>query len=293
MLLEPGTAFDARVRLPMGFRPATLRPAHLTDRYNDVLATNETREASFDELLDGMNKSGVGAAIMHAEYEFGDPADELNSAVAAVVADHPGRFVGFGTISLEHFRIEVGVRQIEAIARLGLRGVNLQPAFFGMPLDDRRLYPVYWKAAELGLIVALHTGVNYSSRDPIRNEQPILLDQVACDFPELKLVACHAGWPWVAEMVAVARRHPSIMLDTGGWAPRYLGAPGAGWDVLMRYMDTLLSDQVMFATDWPVISMQRSVDELAQLPLKPATLEKVMCGNAARLLGVETAVLGA
>ena len=81
------------------------------------------------------------------------------------------------------------------------------------PVDARELYPVYAKAAEEDRIVFAHTGVNYATHRPIRNEHPLQLDQVACDFPRLRLAACHPAWPFVTEMTAVARRHSQVYVD--------------------------------------------------------------------------------
>lgn len=292
MPLKPERIIDARVRLPFDHRPKSRRPAHLSERYDSVLASDLTRERPFEQLLMDMDAYGVSSAIMHAEYEYGDPAQALNEAVAAIVSDYPDRFVGFGTVSLQGIRPERCVRQLQEVADLGLLGINIQPCFFGLSIDHRLLYPIYSKASELGLVVAIHTGVNYSSHDPIASERPLLLDQVACDFSELKLMACHGGWPWVAEMVAVARRHPNVMIELGGLAPQYLAVPGSGWEVLYRYMDTLLSDQVLFGTDWPVIPMGRAIHEWTELSLKPATLENVLGLNTMRLLGSAAAVVG-
>lgn len=292
MAFEVGPILDARVRLPMERRPAAQRPDHLSERYDDVLGTDKTRHRLLSELFDDMRGAGIESAIMHAEYEFGDPADELNEAVAQVVAEYPTQLIGFGTVSLERLRPERAVQQVQRVADLGLRGLNLQPAFFGIPTDHRLMYPIYSKASELGLIVALHTGINYSRRDPIKDERPILLDQVACDFSDLRLIACHGGWPWVAEMVAVARRHPNVMIELGGLAPRYIGQAGGGWEVLAQFMDTLISDQVLYATDWPVFPMERAVREWGELPLRPENLQKILSGNSARMLGLDTTIAG-
>jgi predicted TIM-barrel fold metal-dependent hydrolase len=219
------------------------------------------------------------------QYEYGDPADALNEAVAELVAGRPDRFSGFGTVTLGPLRVMRAVRQVARVAELGLRGVNLQPSFFGLPIDHPQLYPVYAKACELGLAVGVHTGVNYTSHLPIRNDHPLQLDQVACDLPELTLIACHAGWPWAAEMVAVARKHPTVHLEFGGLAPKYVGAPGSGWEPVFRFMNSLLSGQLLYGTDWPVFPMERALAEWRVLGLKPAVLEALLGGNAARLLG--------
>jgi predicted TIM-barrel fold metal-dependent hydrolase len=231
-----------------------------------------------------MDGAGVSHAVVHAEYEYGDPADELNEAVAALVARVPDRFSGYGTVSLAPLRVMRAVAQVAHCAELGLRGINIQPSFFGMPIDHAQLYPVYARASELGLGVGIHTGVNYTSHLPIKHDHPLQLDQVACDFPDLLLVACHAGWPWGAELVAVARKHPNVYLEFGGLAPKYVGSPGTGWEVVFRFMNSLLSQQVLFGTDWPVFPMPRAIAEWRELALKPAVLEALLGGNAGRLL---------
>ncbi len=282
-----GRVVDARVRLPLERWPSeawALPPEEYRTRYDAVLGLTETRERTVENLLADMKESGVDHAIVHAEYESGDHADAGNEAVAALVEQYPDTFSGFGTVSMERFRVMRAVRQVQRVADLGLAGVNLQPSFFGVAIDDRALYPVYAKAAEVGLAVGVHTGINYSTIHPIRNDHPLQLDQVACDISELTLIACHAGWPWAAEMVAVARKHPQVLMDFGGLAPKYLGLPGSGWEVMFRFMNSLLADQILFATDWPVFHMQRAVAEWRGLGLKPEVLEKALGGNADRLV---------
>jgi predicted TIM-barrel fold metal-dependent hydrolase len=275
---------DFRVRLPTELRPREERPREYVARYDAVLGLEERRDLGLQTLIEDMERAGVDHAVVHAEYELGDPADELNEAVAKLVANDPARFSGYGTVSLEPLNVMRAVRQVATVAELGLRGINLQPSFFGIPIDHPQLYPVYAKACELGLGVGLHTGINYSSHRPMKNDHPLQLDQVACDFEGLTLVACHAGWPWAAEMVAVARKHPDVLLEFGGLAPKYVGAPGSGWETVYRFMNNLLAEQVLFGTDWPVFPMDRALAEWRGLDLKPSVLESLLGDNARRLL---------
>ena len=109
---------------------------------------------------------------------------------------------------------------------------------------------------------------------------------MACDFPNLTIVANHGGWPWVTEMVAVAWKHPNVYIEIGAVSPKYIGTPGTGWEPLMVYGTSLLQDRVLFATD-NMLPPKRCVDELKALPLKDAVKDKWLGGNAARLLGLE------
>src|SRR5947209_11217834 len=173
---------DFRVRLPTELRPAVDLPAEYVDRYDAVLGLEERRDMSLDALVAEMDAAGVSHAVVHAEYEYGDPADDLNGAVAALVAKMPDRFSGYGTVSLAPLRVMRAAAQVTRSAQLGLRGINIQPSFFGMPIDHPQLYPVYAKACELGLGVGVHTGINYTSHLPIKHDHPLQLDQVGMRF---------------------------------------------------------------------------------------------------------------
>ncbi|ADB50656.1 amidohydrolase family protein [Conexibacter woesei] len=282
--LPDAAVIDARVRLPSPLRVALRDAGEVYDDYDAVLDIGAAWTKSVGELRAEMDAAGVDHAIVHAEYEQGDVADAFNDELGRLVAQEPARFSGFGTVSLDRLDIMRAVRQVERVGALGLRGVNLQPSFFGLALDDRRMYPIYAKATELGLAIALHTGVNYSRSHPIEAERPVRLDQIACDFREATLIACHGAWPWVPEIVAVARRHPNVLIDFGGLAPKYVGMPGSGWELLRHFMDRGLRDQVLFATDWPVFPQQRALEEWRDLDLREETLAALLAGNARRLL---------
>ena len=282
----PSSIIDFRVRVPDDLRPAQVTPPEIADQYDAVLDVSATKTLTFADLQKEMTANDVTHAVMHAEYEFGDPADALNEALATVIAKAPQQFSGVGTISMEPLNIMRALAQLEYCKDAGMKGVSIEPSFFHRSIDDKCFYPVYAKSQELGLFVCLHTGINYGVTHPIRNDHPLLLDDVACDFPDLVLVACHAGWPWVTEMVAVARKHPNVYLEFGGLAPKYLGEAGTGWEVMYRFMNSLLAEQILFGTDWPVISQTRAASEWRALGLKPEVLEKALSKNAARLLNL-------
>lgn len=285
---DPVTVLDARVRLPIDRRPpAVTRPVAMErHEYDRVLDMGEkVLGATTAALLASMREHGVGRAVVHAEYEGGEDAAVLNVATADLVAEHPGLLSGFGTITMPPVTAGATAREARACADAGLIGVNIQPAFAGMDMHDRRLYPGYAQAEELGLIVAVHTGIHYSRVYPMAHERPEFLDQIACDFPDLRLIACHGGWPWVAEYCAVTRRHPTVSLELGGLSPKYITRPGSGWDVLAGYLNNLLREQVLFGTDWPIFGHERALREWRESGLRDQTLCSVLAGNARRLFG--------
>ncbi len=285
--LSTAKTIDFRVRVPPALCPAIEVPKENAEQYQAVLDTGTSFTASrtLEDLLTQMDNSGIDHAVMHAEYEVGDVADALNQTVAEIVQQHPDRFTGIGTVSMENFRIATALKQIDACVEMGMIGLSIEPAFFGMEIGDRRLYPLYAKAMENQLLVALHTGINYTSHRPMSGEHPMQIDALCCDFPELTVVASHGAWPWAAEMVAVARKHPKVYMEFGGLAPKYIGEQGSGWEVMHRFMNTVLSDQILYATDWPVMSHQRTLSEWQGLGLKPAVAEKLLSGNAQKIIG--------
>lgn len=280
---------DARVRLPVDRRKPLdgPPPALRRQRYDQLLNMSEKVAAgTTPALLAALREQGVNRAVVHAEYEGAEDAAALTEATAVLVGEHPELFAGFGTLTMPPPTAGSAAREVQACADAGLIGVNIQPAFAGMDIHDRRLYSGYARAEELGLIVALHTGVSYSRVYPIAHERAEFLDQVACDFPDLRLIACHGGWPWVTEYCAVARRHPTVYLELGGLSPKYVMRPGTGWDVLAGYLNNLLADRVLFGTDWPIFDHGRALREWRAAGVREEALHRLLGGNAAELFGL-------
>ncbi|MFP3390368.1 amidohydrolase family protein [Brevibacillus sp. SIMBA_040] len=279
---------DVRVRLPEELRPKKLSSyQEVYGRYDEVLNVISRGSKTLDELLIEMKDNSVEFAVIHAEYEYGEMADALNEAVYEVISTHPQTFTGFGTTSMNDLRPMKLVKQVETIHQFNLKGVNLQPVFFDVDPLDSKLYPLYATASQLGLIVSFHTGIHYSKKHPIIKNSPLFIDKIACDFPDLKIIACHGGWPWINEMVAVARRHSNVFIEFGGIAPKYIGRAGSGWDPLYQLMNNLLADQILFGTDWPVMSYERALIEWNEIGLKKEVLAKFTSLNARNLLGIE------
>jgi uncharacterized protein len=277
---------DARVRVPLrdsADDPLPEVPPFMA-HYDAVLDYTERNGATPAELLAALDEAGIERCFLHAEYEFfGTTSAALNDRARRLAQAHPGRFVTFAAVELDDAL--ASFRQARrALTEEGFTGLNLQPGFRHLSPADSRLYPLYALAADLGAPVAIHTGINYSTVHRLEAERPIHLDQIACEFPDLLLIACHGGWPWVAEMVAVMRKHRNVFIDIGAIAPRYLALPGAGWEVLWQFMNTVLREQVLFATDWPMISFERALREIDELPLRDGVKERLLAHNALGLL---------
>jgi predicted TIM-barrel fold metal-dependent hydrolase len=281
-----GRVIDFRVTLPVEeYDEGSVGEAGESEYLGnyDRVYTRERGAESIDAMVAAMDAAGVELAVMQAEWGFGDYR-KMNDAVFRACARHPGRFIPFVTVNPGADDEMAAVVEREVRER-GARGVNLQPFAYRLRCNDKRFYPLYARCRELGVPVTVHCSVNFSSDRTIDFGRPIHLDEVACDFPGLTLVANHGGWPWVTELVAIAWKHPSLYIEIGAISPRYIAKPGTGWEPLLVYGESLLQDRVLWATDC-MLPFERSLAEARELPIKPAALEKWLGANAARLLKV-------
>jgi len=276
---------DMRVRLTNEFRQVTKdEMKDFYGKYSEVMNLGDFNKLTIEHLIHELNRNNIDLAVVHAEYEFGEDADLLNKHVGELVKKYSKQLMGFGTVNLNDLQPMKLVNQVQQIHALGLKGINLQPVFFNVNPLDAKLYPLYAAASQYELILSFHTGIHYSLKTPFVNNNPLFIDQIAVDFPNLSIIANHGGWPWTPEMTAVARRHSNVFIEFGGMDPKYIGVPGAGWETLITLMDNLLSNQILFGTDWPVMNHQRVINGWNKLGLKEEVIEKLFHKNAERLL---------
>jgi predicted TIM-barrel fold metal-dependent hydrolase len=204
--------------------------------------------------------------------------------VAGHCAAHPGRFSGLAGI--DPFRGMSGLRDLErAVRELGFIGAHLYPHWFGLAPDHALYYPYYAKCCELGVPIMMQVGQNlvYDRRRPLPSVgRPICLDQVAIDFPELRLIGIHIGVPWTEEMIAMAWKHENVFIGADAYAPRHWPAS------LVRYADSYGEDKVLFGTDWPVIDPERALREIDDLGLRAVPRLKLLRDNARRVFRLES-----
>src|SRR5207253_412592 len=167
------------------------------------------------------------------------------------------RFIGLARISINAFKGMTGVRELERLVREeGFKALGVSALVDMIPASDRRYYPLYTKAAELRIPVRIYSSMNYANDRPYDLGHPRHLDQVAMDFPELRIIGGLGGWPWVNEMVALVRRHPNLHMDTSAHRAKYLGQPGSGWEMLMQLGNTLIQDKVLAGMGATVVKVE-------------------------------------
>lgn len=237
-----------------------------------------------EQLIQKMDAAGIEKSFLIAPkygshlYGFTDslPYEE----VAKVVSQYPNRFAGLAGI--DPYEGMEGVRALEyAVKELGCIGAHLYPHWMQLEPDHRKYYPFYTKCVELDIPIQMQVGhclIYLANRPPFRSVgRPILLDTIACDFPELKLVGIHTGWPWVEEMISVAWKHPNVYIGSDAYGPRH-------WKPeFVQFINTWGKDKVIFGTDYPVIDMERAMREIDDLELRPGPKRKFLRENVIKL----------
>jgi predicted TIM-barrel fold metal-dependent hydrolase len=259
-------------------------PGYGFDNYQRIFTNrvvSADRPASSHHL--GMSMADFVRGMTEAGVETGIVGRVPNRELAEIVRSFPGRFIGLATIS--PFDGMRGVREFEhAIRDLGLGGLRIAALFNMVPASDPRFYPLYAKCVELDVPVRIYTSMNYANDRPYDLGHPRHLDQVAMHFPELRIIAGLSGWPWIADMVGLLRRHPNLYCDTASHHPRYFAVKGSGWDQFLQFGNTLLQDKVMVGLSPGTLGIpyKESIPAYEALPLKDHVMEKWLYGNARR-----------
>jgi hypothetical protein len=190
---------------------------------------------------------------------------------------------------IDPWRGREALREAErSLTTLGLMGLKFQATAQAFFPDDHRFYPLYDLCRSLGKAVQFHSGTTgFGAGTPggmglkLKYCRPIPhLDDVAADFPDLTIIACHPSWPWQDEMIAVCLHKANVFMEMSGWSPKYFS------EALKREIRGRLQDRVMFGSDYPVLSYERLFRDWESEGYPDAVLEKVYLRNAERILGL-------
>ncbi|MSO97569.1 MAG: amidohydrolase [Rhodospirillaceae bacterium] len=254
-------AFKTQVRMPPAMRPGV----------------------STDDYLKKMDKAGIERSLLIAvragDLRVRGSFEIPYEMVANMCRQYPDRFSGLAGVDTT--RGMQGLRDLEhAVKSLGFVGAHWYPHWFGIPPDAPQIYPYYAKCCELDIPIMMQVGHNLVYQKDRRLPsvaKPILLDQVAIDFPELALIGIHIGVPWTDEMISMCWKHENIYTAGDAYAPKH-------WpEQYVHYANSFGMSKVLFGTDWPVIDPERAVKEVGELGLKPEAHKLLMRDNALRI----------
>lgn len=230
---------------------------------------------AFEELL---SAEGVDYACVLAELSHATTGLCTNEQVRKFCQGRR-RLIPFCDLN-PHLHGDLGEELRRKVGDEGFRGVKLYPSYQHYYPNDARMYPLYRAAEELRVPVMFHTGSSVFRGTRMKYGDPLHLDDVAVDFPGLSLVMAHAGRGfWYDRAFFLAKLHGNLYMELSGLPPSRL----------MTYFPELgrIADKVLFGSDWPGMPwIRRNMEEIARLPLPPDGVEKILGGNAARLLGL-------
>lgn len=249
----------------------------------------ERKPVSIDEMADQYRARKMMAAIMNTTDEtITGILPVPNDHIAQAVRKHPDVFLGFGIV--DPWQGKLAIQEVRRCKEeLGLHGIGeFNPARQHFYPNDPRFYPVWEEIQKHKLPVLFHSGMAAAGAGTpggmgtkLKYTQPIYIDEVAADFPELQIISAHPSWPWQAESLAVARHKANVYIDLSGWAPKYFSPE------LVQYVNTIIQDKVMFGSDWPALTVERWMEEFNQISIKPEVRPKILLENAKKFFNLK------
>jgi len=249
--------------------------------------SGDGRAPTLDQLAERYRERHLAAVVftVDSEHQTGHPPVP-NDDVARAAQRHPDVLIPFG--SIDPHRGEAGVVEARRLVTdMGVRGFKFHPTLQGFAPDDPMAYPLYAALEELGVPALFHTGqtgigagLPGGSGLRLRYSNPMLLDDVAADFPGLTIILAHPSFPWQDEALAIATHKSNVYIDLSGWSPKYFPPQ------LVHYANTVLKHKVMFGSDYPLITPERWIADFDTLPIKDEVRPLILKENAIRVLGL-------
>ncbi|MDX1890214.1 amidohydrolase family protein [Mycolicibacterium sp. 050158] len=278
------TAIDVHTHVEVDCAGHHAYDDELVDATRTYFKMGDAAAATVDDLAAHYRERNAAAVVftIDAETATGHPPNSVEDLVAGA-ARHADVLIPFGTV--DPLRVDRAVERVHAQVALGVRGFKFHPSVQGFEPNDRRFYPIY-EAIEAADVPALfHTGqTGLGSGLPgghgikLRMSDPMLLDDVAADFPGLTVVMAHPAVPWVDAQIAIVAHKANVYLDLSGYAPKYLPPQ------LVRALGRQLRTKALFGTDYPYVQMDRWRREFAALDLGSEVESLILKDNAVRVL---------
>jgi hypothetical protein len=209
-----------------------------------------------------------------------------NEDVVRFAQDNPDVAIPFA--SVDPTRGADAVREARALVSAGaVRGLKLHPPLQQFFPNDRVAYPLYEVFAEARLPVLFHTGHSgIGTGMPggggihLKYGDPMPIDDVAVDFPDMPIILAHPSFPWQDEAISVCLHKPTVYIDLSGWSPKYFSA------TLIQYANTLLKHKVLFGSDYPLITPDRWLADFEKIAIRDEVRPLILKDNAVRLFGL-------
>lgn len=232
-----------------------------------------------DEIAEELRAENIENAVIvgrdaETTYNFMPKHEEI----IPFIQSYPDLFKGFCGVD-PHKGMESVYRLQDLVQNEGFSGAAIDPIYAQIPANDARYYPIYAKCCELDVPVIITSGLSPKSpRVTMDSSNPVHIDMVARDFPELKIIVSHGGYPWVNEIIGVAFRNSNVYLDLS----EVETLPMA--EAYIQAANTILQDKILFASAHPFVHYKNAIKLYGELGLTPEAYEQIMSKNGKRLL---------
>jgi hypothetical protein len=241
-------------------------------------AIDYTKPVKPEHLLGDMDRAGVKYGVVFAE-STPQVTGIVSNEFVSNFCSKSDRLIPFASVNPNISPDPV--RDLEyCIKELGMRGLKLLPSYMYFYPNEKRIYPLYEKAVELKIPIIFHTGTSVFKNVRQKFADPIYLDDVAVDFPELTIIMAHAGRGlWYNSAAMLARIHENVYLEISGLPAKKL----------LDYFPNLesLAEKVIFGSDWPGCRLERLIEDIKSLPISENAIERILRINAAKILDIK------
>jgi predicted TIM-barrel fold metal-dependent hydrolase len=284
--VEAITALDVHVHVEADDHGHLSLDQELLDASAAYFKGVESRTPTVADLADRYRKSGMAAVVFTVDATTATGHQALSSEeIAEQAAEHADVLIPFG--SVDPHRPDAVRRARSLVERHGVRGFKFHPSLQAFAPDDPTFRPLWAAVEELGVPALFHTGQNGIGAGlpggrgiKLRYSNPLLVDDVAADFPGLQVILAHPSVPWQAEAISMATHKANVFIDLSGWRPKYFPPE------LVRAAGGLLRDKVLFGSDYPLIAPERWLEDFAELDVPEECWPAILKGTAARILGL-------
>jgi predicted TIM-barrel fold metal-dependent hydrolase len=275
-------ALDVHVHAELARSGADAMPSSYRDAARAYFRS-ETPLPNVDEVAAYYRERNLAAVVFTVDFELQGGGPPIpNEEIAEAAREHDDVLVPFA--SVDPARPDAVERARRAI-ELGAQGFKFHPNLQAFFPDDRSAYPLYAAIAEAGLPALFHsghsgigTGLPGGGGLRLKYSNPMCLDDVAADFPELEIVIAHPSFPWQDEAISICLHKANVWIDLSGWSPKYFPPQ------LVQYANTQLREKMLFGSDYPLITPERWLADFADAPFRDEVRPLILKENAARLL---------
>lgn len=280
------TAIDMHVHLEVDTCGHKAMPEDLFEASAAYFKSAE-RTPSVDRIAEVYREAKMAAVLftVDARTALGHEPNSIDDLVAGAARNNDV-LIPFGSVDPRTGEAAILEARRQA-NELGVRGFKFHPSLQGFDPSSEEFYPLWAALEELGLPCIFHTGQNGMGAGlpggrgiKLRYSNPLLLDDVAADFPNLTIIMAHPSVPWQDEANSIATHKANVFIDLSGWSPKYFPAS------LVKLSNNVLSSKVLFGTDYPLITPEKWLGAFAELPLKDEVRPLILKDNAVRVLGL-------